>query len=87
MWCALFDYVIPLSGSDGADAGRETRLVIVVVAYACVERARCFWKWCVEYVVSVICFMKLIFFSVPQSSDELDCVNVLLCALRGHVYV
>jgi len=43
MWCALFDYVIRLSGSDGADADRDTRLVIVVVAYACVERARCFW--------------------------------------------
>ena len=72
MWCALFDYVIRLSGSNGTDADRDTRLDIVVVAYACVERARCFWKWCVEYVVSVICFKKLIFFGVPQSSDELD---------------
>ena len=25
--------------------------------------------------------------SVSKSSDELDCVDVLLCALGGHVYV
>ena len=31
--------------------------------------------------------MELIFFCVAKSSDELDCVDVLLCALGGHVYV
>ena len=31
--------------------------------------------------------MKLILFSVSKSSDELDCVDVLLCALGRHVNV
>ena len=31
--------------------------------------------------------MELIFFRVAKSGDELDCVDVFLCALGGHVYV
>jgi hypothetical protein len=54
MWRTLLYYVIRLGGSDGADADRDTRLGIAVVAYAVVDRKRCFWEWCVKNVVGEV---------------------------------
>jgi hypothetical protein len=64
MWRTLLYYVIRLGGSDRADADRDTRLGVAVVAYAVMDRKRCFWEWGAKNVMGVVCFVKLVLFSV-----------------------